>query len=177
MAWPLVAAAVFYRQRRRHASWPQTAAALALATYAWWICSVAFFPFPLFNVAVAGRAGTLGLHYVNLVPIRELVRHLPRLPWRQVVRQFGGNLLLFVPFTLFGPVFWSRLRRWRWPLVAGLGGSVAIEVPQLVLSLIVGYPYRQTDVDDVIVNTCGAFFGYALFVAARVIVRSERGSR
>ena len=32
---------------RRRAPWPRMLAALALATYGWWICSVAFFPFPL----------------------------------------------------------------------------------------------------------------------------------
>ncbi len=174
VAWPAVAGAVCYWQWRRRASWPRMLAALALATYGWWVCSVAFFPFPLPSTSAVERAGGLGLHYVNLVPIRELVRHLPRLPWQQVVRQFGGNVLLFVPFTLAGPIFWPRLRSWRWPLVAGLGGSVTIEALQLVLSLVAGYPYRQTDIDDVIVNTCGAFLGYAAFFAVRAAVGRVR---
>lgn len=147
-------------------------AAVALATYAWWICSVAFFPMPACETVAAMSPGELhALSWVNWVPIRELVHNIPRLPTSQIVREFGGNVLLFVPFTLFGPLVWRRLRDWRWPLAAGLGGSVAIEVIQLVLSGLVGYPYRQTDIDDVILNTFGAFMGYAVFL---VVSRSVR---
>lgn len=104
---------------------------------------------------------------MNLIPLRELFRTLPLLPARQIIREFGGNVLLFVPFTLFGPILWARLRTWWWPLAVGLGGSVAIELIQLALSAFVGYPYRQTDVDDVILNTAGAFLGYAVFSLLR----------
>jgi glycopeptide antibiotics resistance protein len=174
MAWPLVAAAVAFWQWRRRAAWPQMLMALVLTGYVLWICSVAFFPFPLDRSAGGSRtAGVLdGLRWVNVVPLRELAHNLPRLPWQQVIRQFGGNVLLFMPFTLLGPVFWPHLRSWWWPLAAGFGGSVLIEMLQLTLSLVAGYPYRQTDVDDVIVNACGAFLGYAVFLAAGRVVRA-----
>jgi len=172
IAWPVVAALTVWCQVRRRARWPQMLAAVALVGYAWWICSVAFFPFPGAQTAAGLRSA--GLPWVNLVPIRELVRHLPLLPARQIVRQFGGNVLLFVPFTFFGPIFWPRLRSWRWPLAVGLGGSLAIEVLQLALSGVAGFPYRQTDIDDVILNTAGAFLGFAVFLVARVAAARSR---
>jgi glycopeptide antibiotics resistance protein len=67
-------------------------------------------------------------------------------------------------FTLFGPIVRLRPSVWWWPLAMGLGGSVAIDVTQPGLSTLVGYPYRRTDIDDVILNTAEAFLGYALFI-------------
>jgi glycopeptide antibiotics resistance protein len=166
IGWPAVAALVFLWQRRRGAEWSQMLAALALAAYGWWICSVAFFPIPRAETVSALRAaaGEDGPIWVNLVPIRALIDVVPTLSAGQIVRQFGGNILLFVPFTMLAPLYWRRLRTWVWPLAVGLGGSVAIEVVQLVLSGVVGYPYRQTDVDDVILNAFGAFLGFAALV-------------
>lgn len=189
IAWPVIAGLVIFWQVRpsgrpaqtaapNRARWLRTLGAVALATYGLWICSVAFFPLPVGGSAAA-TAGDFALrHWVNLVPFREMFRTLPRLPAEQIVRQFGGNVLLFVPFTLVGPLLWPRLRTWRWPLAAGLGGSLAIELIQLALSGVVGYPYRQTDVDDVILNVFGAFLGYGLFLAARAIgCRAARRAR
>jgi glycopeptide antibiotics resistance protein len=171
IAWPVIAGLVVFWQVRRHARWPQILGAVGLATYAWWICSVAFFPLPLGDSAVASAGEFAGRDWVNLVPLRELFRALPQLGSAQIVREFGGNILLLVPFTLFGPLLWARLRTWWWPLAAGLGGSVAIELIQLALSGLVGYPYRQTDVDDVILNAFGAFLGYAVFLTVRALAR------
>jgi glycopeptide antibiotics resistance protein len=35
----------------------------------------------------------------------------------------------------------------------------------------VGHPYRQTDIDDVILNTFSAFLGYAVFVMGARFLR------
>lgn len=175
IAWPVLAAGVVFWQSRRRTGWPRVVAAVALVTYALWICSVAFFPIPTHETVAAMSPSELhALSWINWVPLRELVHHIPRMPASRIVREFGGNLLLFVPFTLFCPLVWQRLRTWRWPLLVGLGGSVAIETIQLVLSGLVGFPYRQPDVDDVIVNTFGAFLGYAVF---RAVARSVREVR
>ena len=171
VVWPVVAGLVVFWQMKRHARWTQVVGAVMLATYAWWICSVAFFPLPL-GVSAAVSAGDFaGRDWVNLVPFREVVRALPQLGAAQIIREFGGNILLFVPFTLAGPLLWPRLRTWLWPLAAGLGGSLAIELIQLALSGLVGFPYRQTDVDDVILNTFGAFLGYALLLVVTAFAR------
>ena len=174
IAWPGIAGLVVFLQVRRRARWPQILGALALATYAWWICSVAFFPLPV-GESAASAGEFAGRDWVNVVPLRELFRALPQLGAAQIIREFGGNTLLFVPFTLFGPLLWLRLRTWWWPLAAGLGGSLAIELIQLALSGAVGYPYRQTDIDDVILNAFGAFLGYAVFLAIRVLGRRVTG--
>jgi glycopeptide antibiotics resistance protein len=91
-----------------------------------------------------------------------------------VVRQLGGNLLLFAPFTFLLPAFWARYRSWRAALALGVCGSVFIESVQLLLSLAVGHPYRSVDVDDVILNTAGAALGYVLWLMVRRAARLDQ---
>ena len=172
IVWPVVAGPVVFWRIKRGDRWPQILGAAALATYALWICSVAFFPIPLpemarENAALWGK-DSLG----NLVPFREMLRTMSRLSAWPLVRQFGGNFLLFVPFTLLGPLLWPRLHTWRWPLAVGLGGSLAIELTQLAVSAALGYPYRKSDIDDVIINSAGAFAGYVIFLASRRMARA-----
>jgi glycopeptide antibiotics resistance protein len=164
MAWPLVVGLVAFWRLKRRDRWQQVLGAVGLATYTWWICSVAFFPIPLPTAAAENAAMWGGDSLVNLVPFREMLRTISHLSAWPLVRQFGGNALLFVPFTLLGPLLWQRLRGWWWPLTVGLGGSMAIELVQLTVSASLGYAYRKADIDDVILNTAGAFFGYAVFL-------------
>jgi glycopeptide antibiotics resistance protein len=174
MAWPLVAGVVVFWRVRRRDTINQVLVAVGLVTYAWWICSVAFFPVPLSTLAAENAALWGGDSPVNLVPFREMLRTMSHLGVWPLVRQFGGNALLLVPFTALGPLLWSRLRTWWWPLTVGLGGSMAIELIQLAVSGSLGYPYRRTDIDDVILNSAGAFLGYALFL---LMQRAKAGRR
>jgi len=85
----------------------------------------------------------------------------------------AGNVLAFVPVGVLVPLFRPADRRpWLTVVVAGFGLSLVIELGQLVGSLIVGFNYRQADVDDLIVNTFGAIAGYALLVGTRRLVRA-----
>jgi glycopeptide antibiotics resistance protein len=76
-----------------------------------------------------------------------------------------GNAAAFVPLGVLVPL---ALRRHSALLVVAtaLCVSVGIEVGQYLLSLAVGWGYRSADIDDVIVNVCGAMVGYALLAVA-----------
>ncbi len=41
--------------------------------------------------------------------------------------------------------------------------SVSIEIMQFLIGLLIGYNYRSTDIDDVILNTIGGIIGILLF--------------
>ncbi len=68
---------------------------------------------------------------------------------------FGGNIVLFVPFGLLLVLVSKRCQWLHITLLAGAGLSLFIELLQLFGS-------RGTDVDDVILNTVGTFCGYIL---------------
>ena len=93
-SWPVVAGLVALWRVRRRDSPLEVLGAIVLSTYALWICSVAFFPMPLHSAGAEGEG--LSGSSVNLVPIRDLVSTLPTLSAGQLIREFGGNLLLLV---------------------------------------------------------------------------------
>lgn len=71
------------------------------------------------------------------------------------------NIILTIPFG-FGLNFIMQVRSknfiWLAPAV-GFG----IEITQLIISLILRYPYRVVDINDVLMNTLGVLVGYAIF--------------
>ncbi|MCM3023160.1 VanZ family protein [Heyndrickxia ginsengihumi] len=69
----------------------------------------------------------------------------------------GGNIFLFVPFSFFLSMIMKNVRMSKVVLI-GCCFSVAIECIQLFM------PNRCTDIDDVLLNTMGAYVGYLLYL-------------
>ena len=67
--------------------------------------------------------------------------------------QLGLNAAMFAPFGFLLPVLWRKCRKWKVTVLAGFLLSLTIEVLQM-------FCFRATDVDDLIMNTLGAGFGY-----------------
>jgi glycopeptide antibiotics resistance protein len=105
---------------------------------------------------------------VNFKPL-WLAEHFIFLAEEQVL-----NILLFVPFGILFS-FFVRARPGK-VLLGGLVASIAIETLQLVLCLVIRYPYRVIDVNDVIYNFTGACFGFALFKIGTFAGRKLAGS-
>lgn len=76
-----------------------------------------------------------------------------------------GNMAAFVPLGVLVPLALRRCSAVL-VLVTAICLSVAMEVGQYAISLAAGWGYRSADVDDVIVNVCGAMVGYLLLVVA-----------
>ncbi len=73
-----------------------------------------------------------------------------------IIINFIGNMAVFIPIGLF-PALLFRAAKWYRSALIGCGFSVFIEVSQY-------FVMRQTDIDDVILNTIGALWGYWLFL-------------
>lgn len=69
----------------------------------------------------------------------------------------AGNVLGFVPFGFFVPILNKRLRKSIVITVLGFLMSLTVELIQLVTKV------GCFDVDDLLLNTLGAFFGYLFF--------------
>ena len=135
---------------------------MLLALYLGWIVGATLFPLPLHGqTGSEGLAATL--NHPNLVPLAT-IRETLALPglWPRV-RLLGGNVLVFAPFGLLVPIIWPRLAGFLSILAAGLLFSLAIELSQLGISLLLGAWYRMSDVDDVLLNVCGVLLGWAAF--------------
>jgi glycopeptide antibiotics resistance protein len=122
----------------------------------------------LFPIPIAGQdfyRQTRGMSEDNLVPFATIVWQFQNLTWN-TVRQLLGNVLLLTPLGVYGPGLWPGLTDWRRFLVLALAIGAAIELCQYAGSLMEGFTYRVTDIDDAIMNAAGAVA--AFFVWRRI---------
>lgn len=103
---------------------------------------------------------------INLIPLNFNFSELPRLVLQQIVL----NVLLTVPFG-FGMRFVAQIRA-KQVLWIALAVGAAIETGQLLISVVVRYPYRTIDVNDVLLNALGVVVGYGVF---RIFARLYTG--
>ena len=176
----VIAALVAWRAVARGRPAPQALAGALLALYVGWIISMTFFPLPVRAVVIHRLSAGQGFRY-NVMPFRSIIQQVDSLiqqgcyrPVFEGVRQLGGNVLVFVPFGVLLPLAVPSLGRLRRVLLAGLAFSLAIELGQLAVSLMLGYAYRVTDVDDVILNLSGVLLGYGLLRLASSAARRFR---
>lgn len=131
--------------------------ALVFGVYLLFVIDKVFFP-----LHVAGGFAEM----MRTIPFETGVNFIPfyvssTATLESVLWEWGLNLVLLVPFG-FGISFLVPLRPkqvlWLAPLV-----GLSLEVMQLLIGLMVGYPYRVIDINDAIMNTLGFWVGYGLF--------------
>lgn len=98
----------------------------------------------------------------NLVPFSSIWEIATNsVAFSVAARNLGGNVLLFVPFGFFFAAWRRSLRPVRSAMGAATGFAIAVELCQAVLPL-----GRAVDVDDILLNVCGAAIGAVGYVAA-----------
>ena len=96
----------------------------------------------------------------NLVPLVEIRRfwiYRKQLGTFAVFSNIFGNVIGFLPFGFILPVIFRRMNSGFLICISGFLLSLTLEVIQLVTKV------GCFDVDDMILNTLGAAFGYVLF--------------
>ena len=82
----------------------------------------------------------------------------------EIIRNIGGNILLFVPFGLLFPCLFPQRRRWTIPF--GMMLSLFIEMAQL-------FSDRITDINDVFLYIFGILIGYLIYCIIRAIIEQK----
>jgi len=77
------------------------------------------------------------------------------------LRNTLGNIALFLPFGFLFPLNFARYRSWQRVVGVALLVSLGIETIQFLLRF-VGSP-RAVDIDDVLLNTLGAWLGFLIW--------------
>ncbi|MEH7443704.1 VanZ family protein [Bacillus sp. JJ1122] len=157
-----------YRKRLNIHWWRETILFL-FNLYLFMVVSVTLFPFPI------------GFHYhnedflqsINIVPLISVIENINQIGTAYdgdvlfmvflIIRNVGGNILLFMPLGFLAPILWKRFRNVKAVSLLGLSVSVTIELLQLFQRFGGGWG-RITDIDDVIFNVLGAVIGYAVYV-------------
>jgi glycopeptide antibiotics resistance protein len=110
----------------------------------------------------------------NFIPFHSILDILRKAVAGSVIlRQIGGNVLLLSPFGFLLPLLLKNIS-FKKTFLAGLSFSVVIEGLQYIISAILGFSYRSTDIDDVILNTTGACLGYLALSLILKVFRSNK---
>ena len=89
----------------------------------------------------------------NFIPVREIFRY--HIGSRLFLKNVLGNVLLFMPFGFFSSYYLKFKKPW---VILGLTlvTSFSIEVIQMSIG-------RVFDVDDILLNIVGGYFGYLIY--------------
>jgi glycopeptide antibiotics resistance protein len=155
---PAAPIAVWIWRRGGERRW--TWMALLALTHITLVVALTIFPIPIGGQDFYRQ--TRGMSEDNLVPLATIVWQLQHLSL-STVRQLGGNMLALAPFGIYGPALWPALRDWRRFLVVAVAFGVGIEVCQYAGSLMEGFTYRVTDIDDAIMNATGAVVAFLVW--------------
>ncbi|QKW05585.1 VanZ family protein [Streptomyces sp. NA04227] len=118
------------------------------------VCMVAF-AVALAKVTLVPSPASASLTETNLHPGSSIRLYFDQPDWRDTIKQVGGNVVLGVPFGFLLPVLFPRTRGLVRVVLMTAFVMLTVEIAQGLL--VVG---RAFDIDDVILNAAGAFFGY-----------------
>ena len=148
---------------------------LAFAVYLVVLIGLLFTPFPIPPWTRLPEESLMGYRpwpypWVNIVPFETIGVALRfGLDWQEG-RVLVGNVLAFAPLGIFLPLLWPRWRSLVAVTGAAVGISLAVEITQVALSVLLGFPYRVADIDDVIINVLGVALGYAIYRAIALVL-------
>ena len=145
---------------RRDADPRWTIMALLALAHVTAVVAMTVFPIPIGGQDFYRQ--TRGLSEDNIVPFATIVGQLQHLSLN-TIRQLSGNVLILMPLGVYGPALWPALRDWRRFVVVATAFGAGIELTQYAGSLIEGFTYRVTDVDDAIMNATGAIAAFAIW--------------
>lgn len=176
VVYPVAAAlAVLVAWRAARAGQPGfiVAARALFVLYLGWVAGATLFPLPVrpgvAELEAAGAAAGVAVGLVPLASIRDVLVNGTLFAQAWIL---GGNVLTLVPFGFLLPFVAPRVATWPRMAVAALLLPLAIELSQLAVSLALGYSYRITEVDDMLLNLAGVLLGYAAFTVVRTKVSS-----
>ena len=110
---------------------------------------------------LSGTSPATGRDWIAPVPFATILEALGRGLTFGTLVSVVGNVVAFVPLGWLGAEALPGARTWPRALALGLAVSVGIEAAQLGIGLLAGYPYRMTDIDDVLLNVAGTALGFA----------------
>lgn len=129
----------------------------------------------LFFSEEMGRTYSERTYHYNLVPLKEIgrfIRYRKSLGIEAVILNIVGNVVAFVPFGIFLPIFSRQCRSFFFTLLYSFELSLLVELLQLIFRV------GSFDVDDLLLNTLGGAAGFLIYaIMARIgnYVEKRRG--
>ncbi|MFR4350087.1 MAG: VanZ family protein [Roseburia sp.] len=127
----------------------------------------------LFFSEEMGRTYNERAYHYNLVPFKEISRFIKYrkvLGMQAVFLNIAGNVMAFVPFGAFLPIFSGRCRRFFYTAFYSFELSILVELLQLVFKV------GSFDVDDLILNTLGGMLGFLVYTLVIHLGKRKKGA-
>ena len=127
------------------------------------IIKVTLFQIPI-DESFLNSLRSMGSHYsLNVMPFKSIYGFYLEGNPKVFLTQVGGNILMFIPFGTYLPLITRKSSSFGRTLAFTVWLSVAIELAQAVISLLIEFNYRSVDIDDVILNLMGGMLGYVFY--------------
>ncbi|WP_419882927.1 VanZ family protein [Peribacillus sp. B-H-3] len=167
-------------KNRRNMEWVKEVLQFVMVIYLLLVVSVTLFPLALWI-----DPDLKALKYsVNLVPIISIIRDISQIGIayggdsifmvKLILRNVGGNVLMFVPLGILAPMLWPEFRKLKSILLLGVLMSIGIEFLQFFELLVSSEMGRTVDIDDVICNTAGTIIGYVMYKLITALANKYR---
>ena len=128
----------------------------------------------LFFSEEMGRTYSERVYHYHLVPFKEIgrfIRYRNVLGRKAVVLNLVGNVVAFMPFGAFLPIFSVRCRRILCTVWYSFELSLVVELLQLIFKV------GSFDVDDLLLNTVGGMLGFLVYFLAVRAWRGKHGNK
>lgn len=96
----------------------------------------------------------------NFIPFNSIIDILSNnnLDIKIKIKQIIGNIVIFIPIGLF--ISFICKINFKKILLIGISFSFSIEITQYMISLLLWFSYRVSDIDDMLLNTLGFVIGF-----------------
>lgn len=140
--------------------WTRQLVLFCFISYCLVLVEIVFLPIPISTKSIENYRLIWGDGFsLNPVPFRTIEAVIfGNTDFINKFRQLGGNIILFIPMPVFIKLISFRCN-YKKCIFISMGISLSIETIQFVLSVMYRYPYRDSNIDDLILNTIGAIIG------------------
>lgn len=141
-----------------------------LCLYIGGVIAVTLFPLPFQNEVIEeGRE--MQYFHNNFIPFFSLVDIIKSRNLHTIIRNILGNIILTIPLGILIPMIIRKMDSVKRIFILSLSFSIVIELTQFIISSILGYTYKITDVDDIFLNIIGVLIGYICFKLIKFIIK------
>lgn len=116
--------------------------------------SVTLFPIPFQEMYESGYTH-------NFIPFKSIISSIDA-GIRPFISSVLGNIVLTMPFGFLMTIL-AKNKSFKMMIIYIVCFSLAIEALQFCIGLVVGYWYRNVDIDDLILNTIGGIIGWGIY--------------
>lgn len=125
-----------------------------------WVYILLIYIYIIFSITGIGGIWDIG-QYDQIIRLEEI----NLLPFQSDgIMTYALNIIMFMPLGFLLPLIWEKYRNPIKVFFTGFGFSLSIELCQLLNR-------RNTDIDDLLMNTLGAILGYLVWVLFKEIFK------